>query len=75
MWHGVEAALRVDKLSNGHANIATDLPDQDRRNVTALMHWDGRAPAIGMTKLLVRTALPDLDEAEEFKARDDLSRF
>lgn len=38
------------------------------------MNWNSRYAPVGVTKLLVRPALPDLDEGESFESRDDLAR-
>src|SRR5262249_48276 len=40
------------------------LSDQRWRYVSALMKWNGCSTSIGMTELLMRAALPDLDKPE-----------
>jgi hypothetical protein len=39
------------------------------------MHGNGGLATVGVPKLLVRSALPDLDEAESLEARHDLARL
>lgn len=45
------------------ADVTSDLPQQDRRNVTGFMKRHRRSPTIWVAKLLVRSALPNFDEA------------
>ena len=63
------------KLVEGQPDILGDLAQQDRRNVTPLMEWNGGAPAVGMTKLFVRTALTNLDKPKRNQNGNDLRRL
>lgn len=61
-----------EKILDGHANVLGDLAKQDGRNIPTLMHWHGRTAPVGITKLLVRTALPDLDKTKPQQYRNNL---
>jgi hypothetical protein len=39
------------------------------------MHWRGGGPAVRMPKLLMRATLPNFDEPETLKPRDNLARL
>ena len=47
------------------------LTEQDWRDVSALMEWNRCAAACRITKLFMRTALADFDEAELYENGDD----
>jgi hypothetical protein len=66
------ATLRSHELGNRHPDVPADLAEQSGRNVAARVHGHGRHPTVGVPKLLVGAALPDLDEPESLKAGDDL---
>ena len=67
--------LILKKLRHRHADIPRDLPEQDGRDVTALMEGNGGLATVVVSKLLVRAALPDLSEPVLLEQRDHLSRF
>ena len=65
----------LKQLFQRHANIFGDLAKQDRRDIAAGMHWDGRRAAVGMAKLLVGAALAYFHETTPREKRDYLARF
>ena len=48
-----DPASGIDKVFRGDLDIAGDLPQQNRRDVAALMEGNRRATPIHVTKLLV----------------------
>lgn len=62
-----------DKVLRRHVDVATDLSEEAGSQITRPVHWDSRYSAVGVTELLVRPALPNLDEAEPFETRDHLA--
>ena len=65
------AALK--QCFDGQADVAGNLAQQDRRDVAPLVEGNRRATSIRVAELLVRPSLPDFDEAESAKRRDDLA--
>lgn len=65
----------ADKLLNRHPNVFGDLPEKERRNVSAGMEWNGRSPAIGVAVLPMRAALADFDKPQAFQNAADLARL
>jgi hypothetical protein len=51
-------------------DVPRDLAHERRSDVAALMEWDGRAPAVRMTELLVRASLADFDEPKPRQSAD-----
>jgi hypothetical protein len=47
------------ELIEGEPDVLCDLTEQDGRNIAALMKRHGSAPALCVSKLLVRTSLAD----------------
>lgn len=60
---------------DGEPDVFGDLPEQDGRNIPALMKRHRGTSSSTVTKLLVRTTLPDLRETKLEENRDDLYRF
>ena len=67
MWR-----LRAEKLLNGDTNVPGDLSEQQWRNVTTPMKRKCRRPAIGVSELLVGSALPRELKAQSLQPGDDL---
>nr|WP_228350618.1 hypothetical protein [Rhodocaloribacter litoris] len=55
---------------HGQSNIASNLPEQYRRNVPPLVERHRRHASIRVPELLVRTPLPYLYEAQSFEELD-----
>jgi hypothetical protein len=51
---------RIKQLLNRDANVACDLAEESRGDVSALVNRDSGHSAIWVTELLVRAALTDL---------------
>ena len=66
-------ALRIKELLDGQVNVVGNLPQEDRRNVSASMNRYGSNAAIRMTKLLVGTLLPNLFKTVPSKKPDNLA--
>lgn len=64
-----------NQLLNGKPNIPGDLWQQWRGNVTTFVHGNGRATAIGVAILSMRTALAHQREAKVFKETTNLGGF
>ena len=64
-----------DELVDGHADVACDLAQQDRRDVTASMMGHRGCATIGVAILLVRATLPNGGEAEREQNLLDLTGF
>ena len=60
----MDLCIDGNKLFGGHANVASDLSQQHRRDVTSLVEWHGRASTVSVTELFVRAALSNLDESQ-----------
>ena len=60
-----------EKLIDRYPNVSADLSKQNRRDVATLMKRNGRSSACAIAKLLVRTALPHLNEAKLQQYCDD----
>jgi hypothetical protein len=65
----------LEKLTDRHPDVSANLSKQDRRDIAALMKRNGRSLASAIAKLLMRTALPDFNEAELQKYCDNFGRF
>src|SRR4051812_44915798 len=68
-------SLSGDKILGGTADVTGYLAQQHRRDVSPLVERHRGSPAVRMAELFVRTALPDLDEAQRFQARHHLLRL
>src|SRR5262245_63361498 len=68
-------SLHRQKLLDRHSDVPTNLAQQRRGDVLALMKRYSRPPAVRVTELLVGTALPDFDEAECDQPLDDFARL
>jgi hypothetical protein len=66
-----DSALR-EEVVDFHFDIASDLSHQRWRDVSTLVKGDRRAAPIGMTELLVRASLTNLDEPEPDQHPDHL---
>ena len=64
-----------EEFVRGHSDVRSDLSEQDGGDVSPFMKRNGRSSTIFVTKPLVRTALPDLDESEVLEDAHYLSRF
>ena len=53
-----------DKVVDDQADIASDLPEQDRREITPGMDRDGRCAAVRMPEPLVGAPVASLREAD-----------
>ena len=73
--HRVQATwmLCVDELSKRQSDVASDLPEEEWRDVTASVEWHSRRAPVAMPELFVRAVLADFNEAESFKTRGDLA--
>jgi hypothetical protein len=54
--------LGPQKFLRSHTNILNDLPQQRRRDIPALVEWNGGKASISVSKLLVRPSLTNFDE-------------
>lgn len=63
-----------DKVVDGQADIAGNLAEQDRREITPGMDWDGRCAAVRMPEPLVGAPVASFREAERLQNADDLAR-
>jgi len=80
LWVATKAASPVarvglmvlDQVVNGQPNVPRNLPEQDWRNIPALMERHGGASSSAVTKLFMRTTLPDLREPKLAENCDDL---
>lgn len=63
-----------DKVVDGEADIAGNLTEQDRREITPGMDRDGRGAAVRMPEPLVRAPVAGFREAERLQNADDLAR-
>lgn len=63
----------ADEFTNVHADVARDLSEHDRRDVTPGMKRHRRHAPIAMSKLLVRASLADLHESEPDQDGDDVA--
>ena len=61
------------QLVHREADVSGDLAKQDRRDVAPGVEGNRRCAAIGVTELLVRTALAYFDEPDRHEERDDLA--
>ncbi len=64
-----------DEVANIQPDVVSDFPEEGRRDIPSLMKGNRGDAAIRMLKLLVRAALPDLDEPKALENGNDLSRF
>lgn len=74
-WAEMICLPAPQEIIQREADVLSNLPDKNRRNVASLMLWDRRAASIRMPILSVRTALPDLDKAQRFKQCSNLTRL
>ena len=65
----------LEQAIDGEPDVFGDLPEQDGRNIPALMKRHGGTSSSTVTKLLVRTTLPDLRETKLEENGDDLCRL
>ena len=59
------------KLADCEPNVLGNLPEQHRRDIAAFMERHGGITTSAITKLLVRTALPDFIKPELMKNSHD----
>ena len=62
-----------DEILWRHVDVATDLSEEAWRQVPRPVNWHRRYTTVGMTELLVRPALPHLDEPKPFETRNHLA--
>lgn len=65
----------LEQLVYGQADVFSDLAQQDWRDIATGMNGDSGGPAIRVPKLLVRAALPRLDETKPTEQRNHLARL
>ena len=58
-----------------HADVFDDLAKENGRDIPGGVERYGGDPAVGVPKLLVRSALPNLHEAECLEDTDNLPRL
>jgi hypothetical protein len=66
---------RGHKLLGRQSNVAGNLSQQYRRNVSPLVKGHRRSTSVSMAELLVSAALPDFDEPQGFQARHHFLRL
>jgi len=64
-----------EEFVRGHSDVRGNLSERDGGDVPPFVEWNGCRSTIFVTKSLVRTALPDLDETEVLEDAHYLSRF
>jgi len=67
--------LRFQEFFHGEVDILGDLAQQDRRDVASLVNRHRGSSPIWVAKLLVRSALARLSEAQLVQDRDDFLGF
>ena len=72
---GVCLLAATDKVVDGEADVAGDLPYQQWRQVPARVDRDGGRAPIRMAEPLVGAALADFGKTERGQDADDLARF
>ncbi|MCP9449936.1 MAG: hypothetical protein NNA21_07740 [Nitrospira sp.] len=65
----------LEQVIDSEPDILGDLPEQDGRNIPALMERHGGASSGTVTKLLVRATLPDLRETKLEENGNDRCRL
>jgi hypothetical protein len=65
----------LEELINCQTDIARNLTKQNRRDVSSVMKGDGCRPVRAVAKLFMRTALPNLNEAQLQQYCDNFGRF
>jgi hypothetical protein len=65
----------LEELLDGKSDVGCDLSEQRRGDVTASVERDGRATAVCMPVLAMRTALPNLCESEPLKDGHNFPRL
>lgn len=65
----------LQELIRSQANILTDLPKQNGRDIAPLVIGNCCLTAIAMAELLMRATLANLGETERFETRNDFPRF
>lgn len=66
---------RIHDFFGSHSDISSNLPEQDRGDVSPLVKRDCGAAAVCVPKLLVRPLLPNLLKAERHEFRHDFRRL
>lgn len=74
VWRPLALAM-TEKFFDGETDVFDNLSQQDWRNITARMKWDGGSAPIGMAKLTMRTALPHLHKTKSLQNGGDFLRF
>jgi len=64
----------VHDFFGSHSDISSNLPEQDRGDISPLVKRDRGAAAVCVTKLLVRPLLPNLFKAKRNEFRHDFCR-
>lgn len=65
----------AEKFLDGQANVFGNLTQQDRRHILSRMERYGRAFAMNITKLLVRSSLTYLDKSKRDQDGDHFTRL
>jgi hypothetical protein len=60
-----------EKFFHVQANVSGNLSKKNGGDVSAFVEWNRGSPAVGMAKLLMRTALTDFYEAQMGQNCDD----
>lgn len=68
-------SARGQELFNAQANIGRDLSEERWRNVATAMERNRGGSPIEVPELLVRAALPNLEEPERLEEGNNLSRL
>jgi hypothetical protein len=66
---------RIEEFPDCEANVAGDLTQKSRRDVSALMYGNCGDATIGVPELLVRTALADFPKTQPLQTCHDLTRL
>lgn len=67
--------LRAQELNQRQTDVAGNLSQQERRDISASVKRNRGGTPIRMSELFVGAALPNFDEAEPFKTSDDFTRL
>jgi hypothetical protein len=65
----------TQKILRGHSDVLCDPAKQNWRDIAAGVEWNGRASAVGVTELLMRTTLTHFAKAERLQKSDHFSRL
>lgn len=72
---GHTSCIDGDKILRSHTDVAANLPQQYRGNISSLVERNRCPATVGMAELFVGSTLPNLAEAEFLQACDYLARL